>query len=422
MTWSWTEDAATQSNSQPGETPNAGSVAAVPEPRRAAISLVKPADQIVEALIEADERQRNLLTEAQYILWKREVQRYADALEAKDNRDPVVRGLTAELLLPDEEQVYAIDDLLPLGGNALFAGQYKAGKTTFNGQLIKAWADDEPFLGRYGCHRDESRPNVCIFNYEMSEGQTRRWLRKVGVVNTQYVSIVYLRGISYPLGVEAKRKEAARILRDCGAGLWIVDPASRAMAGVGDGNDNRDVNAFTAYLDEIKLEAGVRDLVMNIHMGHASARETDAQRALGAQAWSAWADALWFITRDVKTGARHFSAMGRDVAVDKLLVQYDDEDMSVRLRDFEPDSHAVTEDTVVRIPEAVLAAVGQNPGCSGDRIYREVKGLGVNGRKQDILNTVDDLVRDNKIVRMLAGRGRANSHFLAGTPLPVPPE
>jgi hypothetical protein len=305
-------------------------------------------DEKIEALIEEDAHRRRVLEGAEYELLKREIRRMADALERQDDRRPVRRSLTEELALPDEEQLYAINGLLPLGGNALFAGRYKAGKTTFNGQLLKAWADAEhgaKYLGEFECYPDPERPVVTIFNYEMSEAQFRRWLRRVGIRNTHNVNVVHLRGLSLPLALPAVREEVAGWLRESNTGLWIVDPASRAMAGMGDGSDNKDVNLFVGWLDEIKAMAGVRDLVLNIHMGHAAAQDKSAERALGAQAWSAWADALWFLTLEEKGGvkSRWFSADGRDVSLDKMLVSYQAEDMSVALVDIDPERHKESE-------------------------------------------------------------------------------
>lgn len=368
------------------------------------------ADDPVEALVEADRRRAELLREAEYQLFKREARRLADSLERKDDRRPVRRSLAEELALPDEEQQYAIDGILPLGGNALFAGRYKAGKTTFNGQLLRAWADGVPFLGKFACHPDQDHPVVTIFNYEMSDGQFRRWLRRVGIINVANVHVVHLRGLSLPLALPDVREEVASWLRDANTGLWIVDPASRAMAGLGDGSDNADVSLFLSWIDEIKATAGVRDHVMNIHMGHSSAVEKQAERAIGAQAWSAWADALWYLTKD-KDECRWFHAEGRDVSVDKLLVSYQAEDMSVALVDVDPETQKRNE-----LERRILDVIRNQPGCSV-RAIRSVVG----GRPADTQEMLDKLCRE-AVITTRPGARRSIEHYLTADYPVLPPK
>jgi hypothetical protein len=358
-------------------------------------------DAKVEALVEEYRAAEQLQKAAEYEVFKRQAKRLADSLERRDDRRPVRRTLHEELALPDEEQEYAIDGVLPLGGNALFAGRYKAGKTTFNGQLLRAWADGVPFLGKFAVHPDEQRPVVTFFNYEMSEGQWRRWMRRVGILNTHNVNVVHLRGLSLPLALADVRKEVAGWLRDANTGLWIVDPASRAMAGLGDGSDNKDVSLFTGWLDEIKADAGVRDLVMNIHMGHASREDKNAERAIGAQAWSAWADALWYLTKD-KDECRWFHAEGRDVSVDKLLVSYQAEDMSVALVDVDPETQKRNE-----LERAILNVVRNEPWIGTNALKRNIKA-----RSGEVGEAIDRLVREG-VITTRPGPNRSTLHALA---------
>lgn len=368
----------------------------------------------VEALIEADHAlvvAMNRAEEIKYLaekeLLKREAKRLADALERKDDTQPVWRSLYDQLQLPLNEQQYAIEGLLPLGGNALFAGKYKAGKTTFNGQLLKAWADGELFLGRWKCHPDPDRPVVTIFNYEMSEDQFQRWLGRVGITEDgqKRVHVVHLRGHALPLGLPEVRADVARQLAERGTGLWIIDPASRAL-GAADGNDNSDVAQFCAWLDEIKREAGVRDLVMNIHMGHAAGADKSAERAIGAQAWSAWADALWFLNKKDDHGveSRWFRADGRDVSVPELMVNYNDENMSVLL--VETNAVKMQADN---IRMGILKVVGNNPGCSVNVILDQIKAY-AKGRTGEITATVKTMITDGDLI--MRPEGQKHCHFI----------
>ncbi|MFG3137689.1 AAA family ATPase [Streptomyces sp. NPDC048211] len=365
-------------------------------------------DEIVQQIIAKDLRDRNIRDLAEHELLKRDARRYADALERKDDRKPVWRSLSEQLERPLNPQLYSIDRLLPLSGNGLFAGRYKAGKTTFNGQLLKAWADADEgakFLGEFPCYPDPDRPNVTFFNYEMSEDQLQRWLARVGIINTHRVNLVHLRGLSMPFGIEAVRKELAQQLADAGTGLWVVDPASRAFAGAGDVNDNSAVATWLGQLDEIKAEAGVRDLVLNIHMSHGAAKNTEDERAIGAQAWSAWADALWFLNKKEEKGitSRWFSADGRDVHLDKLLVSYQAEDMSVALVEADPDKHAEHE-----LRNTVIRVIREDPGITATQI-RSNAGAFIKARVTEFDQTVADLISE-QLVRVIQ-KGKAKRHY-----------
>ncbi len=362
-------------------------------------------DEIVEALIAADAHQKRVQEGAEYELFKREVRRYADALERQNDRKPVWLSLTEQLRRPLTEQIYSIDRLLPLGGNALFAGRYKAGKTTFNGQLLKAWADNVPFLGEFNVHPDPDRPRVTIFNYEMSEDQFHRWLASTDIENTDNVNIVHLRGMHTSLEIPSVRAELAARLADAGTGLWVVDPASRAFGG--DVTSNAEVTAWLALLDEVKLEAGVRDLVLNIHMPHSANSSREAQeRAIGAQAWPAWADALWFLNFD-KDGHRQFWASGRDVEFDRAYVHYDDLDRSVTLLPNAPDADQAADEMMRKL---IMQAVQQNDGASENRIMKEYRGQGGKGKAQAIRDCIKDLELEGYLLIQPGGKGKPTSH------------
>lgn len=370
-------------------------------------------DDVIEALLAQKAHEDAVYNGAQNELFKREVRRMADALERKDERKPEWLSLTEQLRRPLQEQIYSIDQLLPLGGNALFAGRYKAGKTTFNGQLLKAWADGTSFLGEFEVTPDPDLPNVTIFNYEMSEDQFHRWLLEVGVVNTDRVNIVHLRGMHAPLELREVRAELAARLAELRTGLWIVDPASRAFGG--DVTSNGEVTAWLALLDEVKLEAGVRDLVLNIHMPHAAngnSREAQ-ERAIGAQAWSAWADALWFLNFD-KDQNRQFWASGRDVEYEKKYVHYDESNRSVMLLPNAPDPNDPdVQDEKMR--STIVYVVQNNDGISQAGILRELRNLGMKGKTDDKKEAVQSLIDEGYLIAQGGGRGKAVTHHISDT-------
>ena len=90
-------------------------------------------------------------------------------------------------------------------------------------------------------------------------------------------------------------------------------------------NDNSQLAAFTDALDEIKREAGVRDLLLLTHMGRAVVEE-DAERSRGGTRLEDWMDHGWYLTNDGKDAdaPRPLRAMGRDVDVPAMDLAYDD--------------------------------------------------------------------------------------------------
>lgn len=333
---------------------------------------------------------------------KRTAYRMADADDAPGKGQPEWMWLTDELALPDDDLLYSIENLLPEGGIGLFAARYKAGKTIVCNNLLKAWADGTPFLGGFGCNPPTGKPNVTLFNYEMSQGQIRRWLRKTGIENTDRVQVVHLRGCALPFSVPERRKEIIARLKDTGTGLWVLDPASRAMIGMGDPNNNVDVNMFTGYLTEIKEEAGIPNLVLSIHMGH------NAERAMGATAWGAWPDANWMLTLDTN-GTRHFYAYGRDVEVEKEPIIYNPADMSVTLTSFAPAPQTATR--CATVDEALFKAVEENRGIGFGRLIEHAKAIAPGGTEdEEIKETLRPLVKEGRIIRI--SKGRKQEHYL----------
>jgi hypothetical protein len=238
-------------------------------------------------------------------------------IEAEAPEWPVYYGtLRRELELPEEEQTWAVRDLLPMGGNAVLTAQFKAGKTTTMLNLVRAYADGEPFLGAF----DVEPAVVGVFNYEVGAAQWRRWARDIAPANTDNVHPWHLRGHPLSLTSEYVKDGIVDWLVAKGIQAWIVDPLGPAMPGV-DENSNTEVRAVLSALDEIKARAGVRDLIVTVHTG----RGQESQgRARGATVVDDWPDARWILIKDNDLGgARFFSASGRDVELEETQLLFD---------------------------------------------------------------------------------------------------
>ena len=65
---------------------------------------------------------------------------------------PPIKRLDELLAEPDTEQQYRIDQVAPADARIMLNAQWKAGKTTVVGNLVRALVDHEPFLGRFTVH------------------------------------------------------------------------------------------------------------------------------------------------------------------------------------------------------------------------------------------------------------------------------
>jgi hypothetical protein len=286
-------------------------------------------------------------------------------LAAKSFREPPYRPtLTAELLMPDEPVQYAIDELLPVGGNALLAAQYKTGKTTVVGDYARAFADSVPFLGRFTVNPAPGR--LAIWNYELSDSQYRRWLRDLGIGNTDAIVVLHLRGYRLPITAPTVEDWIVRWLSEHEVTAWVPDPFARAAVGT-DENSNTDVGVWLDTLDVIKERAGVRDLVLPTHTGRAE-QEQGQERARGATRLDDWADVRWLLTKDDDDN-RFFRATGRDVEVEEGMLTYNAENRSL--------NYGGGDRKWVRnraLSQAVLDFINANPGCGVKAIQQGVKG------------------------------------------------
>jgi hypothetical protein len=228
--------------------------------------------------------------------------------------------LADDLATPAREQRYLVDELCPKDGNVVFVGQFKAGKTAALMGLGKALADGEPYLGFFDTHLEG---RVAYLNYELDADMFRAWLRDVGVRNTDRVTAPFhLRGRSLPFWTKPVHSGLVEWLQANDVGVLILDPAARAWRPlVEEENSNSQMAAFTEAVDELKHDAGIREVVIATHTGRGVQLE-DNERARGATRLEDWMDAGWYLSKD-KQGMRWFRATGRDVDVEAVALDWD---------------------------------------------------------------------------------------------------
>lgn len=274
-------------------------------------------------------------------------------------------NLTIELQQPDEEAKYLINELFPTGGNITLTAEYKSGKTTLINNIVKALADDQPFLGRYGIN-DHDR-NIVIFNYEVEPRQYRQWMREVGIKNTDRVKLVHLRGLRMPMTSDYVQDKVIDILKDFDAQTWIVDPLARAFVGSGDENSNSDVGLFLDTLDVIKYEANVENLIVAAHTGRAL--EHGIERARGASRFDDWADVRWILTKNDE-GQRFLKAHGRDVDMEQHLLTYDSDSRALGV----DKAITKTDATIEGIMTQIVKLTTANPGILTKDLKEKLTG------------------------------------------------
>jgi hypothetical protein len=317
-------------------------------------------------------------------------------IAARTFRAPAyTRTLTEELLIPEQPVTYAVEQLLPTGGNALLAAGFKTGKTTLVTNLLRAYADDEPFLGRFQVSAGTGR--IGIFNYELSPDQYRRWLRSAGITNTERVAVLHLRGHRLPLTSPSVEDWIVAWLKEQDVTFWIADPFARAATGT-DENSNTEVGVWLDTFDVIKERAGVSEAVLPTHTGRAE-QEHGQERARGATRLDDWADVRWLLVKDDED-RRYFRATGRDVEMAEEQLVYDPLTRALTMSGGDRNWVRSRE-----LEQRVLDFINAHPGCS----VRAVES-GVQGKKEAITGARSGLLARHKI-RLEDGPNNSQMHF-----------
>ncbi|MCV7090210.1 bifunctional DNA primase/polymerase [Mycobacterium interjectum] len=249
----------------------------------------------------------------------REAQRRLDDEENPPTALPAVKNLDALLGEPDTPVRYRIEEVAPADSRVIFSAQYKAGKTTALGNLLRSLVDGDDFLGAFTVNSTARR--VVLIDDELSESTLRRWLRDQNIINTAAVAdVVTLRGkvASFNLLDDRCRDMWATRLRDLGCDYLMLDCLRPVLDALGL-DENHDAGQFLTAYDALLHDAGVPDSALVQHMGHTS------ERARGDSRLQDWPDAIWRIVRETEEpdSPRYFTAYGRDVSVAEGRLSYD---------------------------------------------------------------------------------------------------
>lgn len=309
------------------------------------------------ARVQASKRAREIIHEA-------ELQK-AQRSGVEELEDAVMKMTSAFAAEWDDEE-WLVEGLLGQAGKALFTAPAKAGKTTTMGSLVYALTRGEHFLGQFPIEKPLS---VTIIDTEMTPRKHVEWLRSAGV-DPERVSAFYLRGKAHSvdLRTEASQVRWAKVLRNIGTDVLIIDPLSPILAGLGlDENTAGDVQAYLAGVDAVITQAELAGAIVVHHHGHSG------ERGRGSSAFLGWPDAIWTLVKD-DNDVRYFAALGRDIEVPESALEYDPDTRRVIVPEVGARREKKGEQQKHATDSEVLAVIRGNPAKTS-RELSEIMGV-----------------------------------------------
>lgn len=347
--------------------------------------------------------EREVTHELRKIRIREEAARRARKARAGTAPRPPITPLNEFLAVPDEPARYRVADLWPAGGRVVLAAQFKAGKTTMVGNLVRSLVDGTPFLGKYDVVPFTGR--VVVLDDELDERMIRRWLRDQGIAYEAGAAVVSLRGrlSSFDLLDPQVRSEWAAALRDAGAAIVVLDCLAPILDSLGLSED-KEAGRFLVAFDELLKEAGVSEAIVIHHMGHSG------ERSRGASRLRDWPDVEWRLVREKSedgemdpAAPRYFSAYGRDVDVPESRLTFE-----TTTRHLEIAGGSRKNAAADRIIDEIREFLTLRPGAPGAAIEA---ALGEEHGRNNVRKAVARAV-ELGAVRRVPGRGNAILHYL----------
>ena len=334
---------------------------------------------------------------------RREAVRRLDEEERPQITVPAVKSLDTLLAEPDTPTRYRVDGVAPEAARVILSAQYKAGKTSLVGNLLRSLVDGDPFLGKFTVHT--SAEHVVLIDNELSENTVRRWLADQNITNTPAVAdVVALRGKVGALNLldDRRRSQWATRLRDLGCDYLVLD-CLRPVLDVLGLDENRDAGKFLVAYDTLLDEAGIGDSLLVQHMGHAN------ERARGDSRLQDWPDAIWRIVRetDEPGSPSYFSAYGRDVEVTEGRLSFN---QSTRRMTYAAGSR--TDAKVEAASSAVIKLLAESAGEAMSKNAIETALRGGDHPQKAIRAAIDKLLKRGWLREQKGAKG-AKLHSIA---------
>jgi hypothetical protein len=248
----------------------------------------------------------------------REARQRLDSEERGPVPGPEFRTLRERLAVPRSTVRYRIDGFQPAGTRVICAAQFKAGKTTLIGNLLRSLADGDAFLGSYRV--SPLVGTVALIDTEMGPTQLDDWLRVQAIGRDDGVIVVTLRGrvASFDLLDRTLRTRWAQWLRERRVDYLVLDCLRPVLDALGL-DEHRDAGRFLTAFDALLAEAEITDALVVQHMGHLN------ERSRGDSRLRDWPDVEWQLVRedDDPGSPRFIKAYGRDVDVREARLDYD---------------------------------------------------------------------------------------------------
>ncbi len=250
---------------------------------------------------------------------RREARRRLDA-DARGPLQPIAfESLHARLARPRPEAViYRIGAFQPCETRVMLAAQFKAGKTTLIGNLIRSLVDGDDFLGHHAV--TPITGSAVLLDFEMSESQLDHWLAAQRILRDDRVFVMPLRGRAATFDIldATVRGAWADRLREVGCCYVLLDCLRPILDALGL-DENHDAGRFLVAFDSLLAGAGVREALVVHHMGHLN------ERARGDSRLRDWPDCEWRLVRqgDDPSSPRFLAAYGRDVDVAESRLSFD---------------------------------------------------------------------------------------------------
>ncbi len=309
---------------------------------------------------------------------RREAQRRVDAEEHPPVAPPEIVTLQEHLARNDAPPRWRIAELQPEASRVMLAAQFKAGKTTISGNLIRSLVDGDPFLGRYPV--TPVKGTVALVDVEMGSRQLAAWLRAQQIQHADRVVVISLRGSAgaFDLRDETIRAGWVERLREQKVEYVIVDCLRPILDSLGL-DEHREAGAFLVELDRLLVEASIPDATVIHHMGH------HGERSRGDSRLRDWPDVEWRLVRqdDDPASDRYLAAYGRDVDVPESRLIYDCDTRRLTIAD------GSRADLKTRA--ALDAVVDVLAKADGPQTGRQIKAALVDSDHSR--NTIDDALR-----------------------------
>ncbi|HEY0875205.1 MAG TPA: AAA family ATPase [Vicinamibacterales bacterium] len=249
---------------------------------------------------------------------KREARRMLDATERGPVLPLAILTVRERLARPRVATPWRIENWQPAGSRVVLAAQFKAGKTTLTGNLVRCLVDGGLFLGR-----DRVFPvagTVAVLDFEMSDYKLDDWYRDFGIEHDDRVIVLPMRGRASSFAItdaDVRREWAAR-LKAYKVAYLVIDCLRPILDALGM-DEHREAGQFLVALDALLKDAEIPDAMLVHHMGHAG------ERSRGDSRLRDWPDVeMRLLRQDDDPGSPRFiTAYGRDVDIPEAQLEYD---------------------------------------------------------------------------------------------------